>query len=406
MLVVDDDALSLVYYVNITDSYDFSRLEVRPTNNNPRLYYFYDTLDRQLVAGFILTDQPTVQRVVTVTLVKDRDNFLSPRFCFSIRDKKKMKIIPDPISLEEHFVKASVDLDSNDFKGSKVFWKLVGFLTSIRDIHLEDFAAYSIARSDDQLKHLLIQYDHESLMNILSQIDLSSRLSKDDINTVLQRKKSLLLFKKLLEQVGYWKEYLSEQNEKNDKHEAGEEKAWQYFFQENDWVFGYGLDYRFMTIFDRECVVSSTGTDNQNKSTTDFLNTFSDFTVLVEIKTPSTPLFEDSKQRAGCWKLSEDLIDSVSQCLEQKASWTIEGDQTDKHYNKQGDQKLNTRTRDPKQILLVGNKQDQIQSINSIRDMELKQDTFELFRRDSRNIEILTFDELYERAKFIVEGNK
>jgi hypothetical protein len=28
----------------------------------------------------------------------------------------------------------------------------------------------------------------------------------------------------------------------------------------------------------------------------------------------------------------------------------------------------------------------------------------ELFRRDSRNVEILTFDELFERAKFIVEG--
>jgi hypothetical protein len=31
--------------------------------------------------------------------------------------------------------------------------------------------------------------------------------------------------------------------------------------------------------------------------------------------------------------------------------------------------------------------------------------TFELFRRDSRNVEILTFDELYDRATFIVEGN-
>ncbi|MBK9634093.1 MAG: hypothetical protein IPO64_06125 [Bacteroidetes bacterium] len=30
----------------------------------------------------------------------------------------------------------------------------------------------------------------------------------------------------------------------------------------------------------------------------------------------------------------------------------------------------------------------------------------ELFRMDSRNVEILTFDELYERACFIAEGEK
>ena len=33
----------------------------------------------------------------------------------------------------------------------------------------------------------------------------------------------------------------------------------------------------------------------------------------------------------------------------------------------------------------------------------IKKKTFELFRRDSRNIEIITYDELYERAKFIAE---
>jgi len=30
--------------------------------------------------------------------------------------------------------------------------------------------------------------------------------------------------------------------------------------------------------------------------------------------------------------------------------------------------------------------------------------TFELFRRDSRNVEILTYDELYNRAEYIVHS--
>jgi hypothetical protein len=36
------------------------------------------------------------------------------------------------------------------------------------------------------------------------------------------------------------------------------------------------------------------------------------------------------------------------------------------------------------------------------REKEMKLQTFELFRRDSRNVEILTYSELYDRADFIV----
>ncbi len=39
-------------------------------------------------------------------------------------------------------------------------------------------------------------------------------------------------------------------------------------------------------------------------------------------------------------------------------------------------------------------------------ELEIKKKTFELFRNDSRNIEFLTYDELYDRAKYIVEGER
>ncbi len=38
----------------------------------------------------------------------------------------------------------------------------------------------------------------------------------------------------------------------------------------------------------------------------------------------------------------------------------------------------------------------------TLETFEIKQKTFELYRRDSRNVEILTYDELYERAYYIV----
>lgn len=55
--------------------------------------------------------------------------------------------------------------------------------------------------------------------------------------------------------------------------------------------------------------------------------------------------------------------------------------------------------------MIIGHWSELKMSTNKLEE-EIKKKTFELYRRDSRNIEIITFDELFERAKFIVEGDK
>jgi hypothetical protein len=214
---------------------------------------------------------------------------------------------------------------------------------------------------------------------------LKSNITNKDIVALGYRKKQLGIFKENL------KKNMSE-------------KDWQEFFFNNQWIFGYGLDYRFMTIFDREMSVGDGGTQDQNKPKVDFLNQFSDFTVLVELKLPSTPLFKNDSSSAGTWNLSDKLFSAYSQVLEQKAEWHIKGDQCGKNISNDGFKGLTKRTRDPKVILVIGNKANQIESIDSLTEKSLKADTFELFRRDSRNVEIITYDELYERAEFIVSN--
>ena len=71
---------------------------------------------------------------------------------------------------------------------------------------------------------------------------------------------------------------------------------------------------------------------------------------------------------------------------------------TSKNYSASGEL-IGRMTVDPKSILLIGSN-GQFSGTEKERTIKLR--TFELFRRDSRNIEILTYDELYERAKFIV----
>lgn len=169
------------------------------------------------------------------------------------------------------------------------------------------------------------------------------------------------------------------------------EKNWQEFFQENQWIFGYGLDYRFSEIFKKEA------TSGDGK--VDFACTFKNYTALVEIKRPTTKLFGKDTNRVDAYKLSDILFDSYSQILSYKAGFCKSPIEHDKNGNK-----LHQKILDPKVILIIGDLQTELQRITEDYYQELAIDTFELFRRNNRNIEIITYDELFERAKFIVEG--
>jgi len=88
--------------------------------------------------------------------------------------------------------------------------------------------------------------------------------------------------------------------------------------------------------------------------------------------------------------------------LEQKSSGQARYEKGD-IYNTNGDL-ITQKPYDSKTILIIGNWSE----IKGSTDLEqkIKEKTFELFRRDSRNVEILTYDELYEKARFIVDDKK
>lgn len=214
---------------------------------------------------------------------------------------------------------------------------------------------------------------------------LQGALTGEEINILLGRKQGL------------------EEFERHIKIKDWSEHQWQGFFDQHQWVFGYGLDYRVMRQFGREMTVGRGGSDNQNKPTIDFLMSFTDYTVLVEIKKPDTPIFKANRGgRAGTWDFSPDFMSAVSQIIEQKAEW-LSFAQTGEHYNKSGTEALTTRTRNAKSILVIGSREEFSQAENS-RAANVMRDSFELFRRECRSIDIVTFDELLERAQFITRS--
>ena len=95
-------------------------------------------------------------------------------------------------------------------------------------------------------------------------------------------------------------------------------------------------------------------------------------------------------------------MSAVSQIIEQKAEW-LSFAQTGEHHNRAGTDVLKARTRNAKSILVIGAR-DEFSRAGNTRDANIMRDTFELFRRENRSIDIVTFDELLERARFITRS--
>ena len=120
----------------------------------------------------------------------------------------------------------------------------------------------------------------------------------------------------------------------------------------------------------------------------------------VELKIHNTPLLAREQYRSDCWRISDELAGSIAQVqktvkrFEQELRSKIEimsdeGDPT-------GDLVFAYA---PKSYVVIGSLQ-QFKTAAGIN--ESKYSSFELFRRNVVSPEIITYDELYEHAKYIV----
>jgi len=285
------------------------------------------------------------------------------------------------------------------------FIALLKFLSDIKFLNLDDESNFNVndkVNLDKKIslwlqpsseEGVLVNQEDAQLIRTLSNIKGNEReallkslrnrvLTKEDLDILSGRKEGLELFKRELEkEIQKWNE-----------------KDWQTFFKENPWIFGYGLDYRFLNIIQKEANVSNVDLDGKQTVINDFLMGDTRFTVLVELKRPDTPLFESRSNRSKSWQLSKDITNSISQILTQKAEWEYKS--KTEQFDSNG-VKIEEQTIDPKTILIIG---DTSQFDGNDKDSIIKAKTFELYRRNSRNIEIITFNELFERALFIVSN--
>ena len=249
--------------------------------------------------------------------------------------------------------------------------------------------------TDSQTKQL-IQKNPEIIKSFIKH-----ELTDSDITAVGYRKKELEKFRRLLQE----EQYFNEELEKIDN--KSKEALWQRFFERNTWIFGYGLNYIFSTTLEGkklEQVVSGFTFNSSGKRVDGLLKTKGLISSLcfVEIKRHDTKLIYSKEYRPDCWNVSRELSGAVSQ-IQKTVQRTIKELPTQNRLNdKEGNPTGETVfLYKPKSYLIIGTL---AEFVTEYGINESKFSSFELFRQNIISPEVITFDELYERAKYLINN--
>lgn len=381
---------------------DYKNPQAGKTYISPKLDAFRDPTKKVRIASELIEspDAYTFVKVKDEVVLRHKENaksYITAKFIEDSRDVFVLSIqkytvgTDNPHSLSFSFVNEEIG-------------KLLEFIQNIQSVNLDrsspmnikDEELKKIILSDNQAKKI-VQENQELLIEVLR-----SEVTKEDIISVGFRKKQLEWYEKLLNDSKWFEEI-------KDKKGTTKEGLWQYYFEKNSWIFGYGLGYIFLEGLDDkklEQVVQGHNVNSHGKRVDALMKTKGIISNLcfVEIKTHTTQLLDSTPYRTGCWAPSKELAGAIAQVQGTVASavdsLTDKVSLNDKLGNPKGEDIYNYQ---PKAYLVIGS-MGEFSTENGINKDKLR--SFELFRKNISSPEIITFDELYERARFIVLHNQ
>lgn len=166
------------------------------------------------------------------------------------------------------------------------------------------------------------------------------------------------------------------------------EKKWQKYLKDNAWIFS-SIFAQPVILYQDEAYAGGKSIDNKGGKYTDFLikNSLSDNVAFFEIKTHKTKLLEDKAYRGNdVFSTTKELAGCINQVLNQR-------DKFQKSYS-----------------LLKLESEEEFESCNSacfvlvgaLEGLGKKQRySFELFRGNNRDVEIITFDEIRKKIEML-----
>lgn len=294
------------------------------------------------------------------------------------------------LQIQRYVVRSGAPIREHfSFHGEEVL-RLIEFILNMKRLHLANDDGLNIP--DDQLHKLLLSPGQARKLisenqDLITEA-LKSEVTTSDIVAIGYRKKQLERYRELLKEPGT------------------SEADWQAFFEQNVWIFGYGLTYLFLSnLNERKLEQAVSGSDlwQRGKRSDGVLKSRGAIEALcfVEIKKHSTPLVQSREYRPSCWAPSDELAGAVAQCqvtVEQVIRRAVE--KLEPQYKSGSPTGEQIFTYQPRSFLVVGSL-DAFDGEKGVHKDRYR--SFELFRRNIAKPEIVTFDELYERAKFIVD---
>lgn len=219
--------------------------------------------------------------------------------------------------------------------------------------------------------------DKQSIKDLFDKLSLTDEFWTPE---TLLKTKATLDQKYIEDVIEQFKNLMKQKNET-----ATLEKKWQAFLATHNWIFSYVFSFPVM-LFQQEAYVGGKNLSNKNGKVTDFLikNELTANVAFLEIKTHKTELVGAKKAYRGndVYTISKDLTGGINQVLDQRDNFQKE------YYGHRGKSDEAFETINSKCVVLMG-------MIRSLKKNELK--SFELFRNNSRDVEIITFDELLGR---------
>jgi len=236
-----------------------------------------------------------------------------------------------------------------------------------------------IARILKEFKNIdnnLSSDDKETLIALFERLSISR---KDIFQKQEMIKTRELIEKKFIEDI--LKEF-----EHNLKLKKIKEERWQEFFKDNSWIFSQLFAYPAVIFKDKAYVGGKTIQDAEGRIV-DFLysNKLTKNSAIIEIKKHTSIMFSKKPYRGkSVFTLDKELNGAINQVLDQKDTYLKQFESL------RCDEVI---AFSPKCLIIIGR-------ISDLNNEQYK--SFELLRTAMKDVEIITFDELYYRIKAIL----
>ena len=219
----------------------------------------------------------------------------------------------------------------------------------------------------------LSEDEQDEVLDVVARNTRSMAMSKPDKLATLKKDIELVTLEGLIER---YQEMM---------HTRHTERTWQEFLDANSFILSLAFGYPVVKVRG-QASVGGHKLSGKGETIADFLvkNSLTDNCAIIEIKTPQTRMLNKSTYRGEIYSPSGELVGAVNQALNQKHNFERELARI----------KDNTRLYDIESYsvrccLVVG-------TMPSDTDMKK---SFELYRGNSKHVELVTFDELLEKLK-------